>query len=111
MVYVDIRNAGGTVLTCRTMKLIFNDPYTLTTTAGSLTQPAGTAISLEANGGTSYKFYYEKDGAWIRIRNFSATNTCTWKPTEAGTYNVYCDMKDASGSVAVCKRITFTVTD
>ena len=111
MVYVDIMNAGGTVLTCRTMKLIFNDPYTFTTTAGSLTQPVGTAISLEANGGTSYKFYYEKKGAWIRIQNFSATNTCTWKPTEAGTYNVYCDMKDASGSVAVCKRITFTVTD
>ena len=111
MVYVDIKDASGKVLTCRTMKLVFTDPFQFTTTAGSLTQPAGTAIVLNADGGTSYKFYYEKNGAWVRIQNFSTANTCTWTPTEAGTYNVYCDIKDASGSVAVCKRISFTITD
>ena len=111
MVYVDIKNASGAVVTCRTMKLVFNDPYRFTTSASSLTQPAGTAISLSANGGASYKFYYEKDGAWVRIQDYSTTKTCTWTPTEAGKYNVFCDIKDASGSVAVCKRITFTITE
>ena len=111
MVYVDIKNASGAVVTCRTMKLVFNDPYRFTSSASSLTQPAGTAISLSANGGASYKFYYEKDGAWVRIQDYSTTKTCTWTPTETGKYNVFCDIKDASGSVAVCKRITFTITE
>ena len=111
MVYVDIKNASGAVVTCRTMKLVFNDPYRFTTSASSLTQPAGTAVSLSANGGASYKFYYEKDGAWVRIQDYSTTKTCTWAPIEAGKYNVFCDIKDASGSVAVCKRITFNITE
>ncbi len=111
MVYVDIKNASGAVVTCRTIKLVFNDPFTFTTSASSLTQPAGAAISLSANGGTSYKFYYEKNGKWAKIQDFAAENTCTWVPSEAGKYNVYCDMKDASGAVAVCKRISFTITE
>ncbi|MBQ5423866.1 MAG: hypothetical protein IIU33_01440, partial [Bacteroidales bacterium] len=97
MLYVDIKDASGKVVACRTQAFKLNDPFSLFSDAQTTELPYGNTINFSANGGTSYKFYYEKQGEWQRVQDFSSKNTCAWTPTEAGKYNFYCDIKDSSG--------------
>jgi hypothetical protein len=65
-----------------------------------------TAIQLTATAGTDgktpyqYQFYYKLGTAKVTIRAFATTNTATFKPTKAGNYEVYVDIKDANGRIA-----------
>ena len=111
MLYVDIKDASGKVIACRTQAFKLNDPFSLFSDAQTTELPYGNTINFSANGGTSYKFYYEKQGEWQRVQDFSSKNTCAWTPTEAGKYNFYCDIKDSSGAVVSCKRMTFNITN
>lgn len=75
-------------------------------------QPAGTALTITAkgSGGTGelqYKFSYEKDGAWVRIQDYSNSNTAQWRPPVAGDYTVTVFIKDTSGA-EIAKGIPFT---
>ena len=37
-------------------------------------------------GGLQYKFSYEKDGAWVRIQDYSKSSSATWRPPEPVSY-------------------------
>lgn len=64
-----------------------------------------TVVKLSASGGNKYKFYYEKNGEWVRIRDFDYGNVFIWTPPNGvGHYNLYCDIATADGAV-ICKII------
>lgn len=70
-------------------------------------------IFAQAEGGLgalSYKFSYEKDGRWVRIQDYSSSNTATWIPPEKGSYEVVAFAKDSQG-VEVAKGVPFEATD
>ena len=71
----------------------------------------GTPITLTATGGSSYRFYYEQNGKWVNIRNYSSESSCVWTPTVPRRYTIYVDIKDETGKVVTCRRIEYTVTD
>lgn len=83
------------------------DPYFELTVKGSASkkspQKAGTSIKFTAkasNGTGTYKymFFYKKKVSShdeTVIRKYSTSNSCTWKPTKAGTYYVYVRAIDA----------------
>ena len=110
LLYVDIKDASGKVLTCRSIEYTVSDPFAFTADAAS-PQNINSAVKLTANGGSSYKFYYEQSGKWTRIQDYSAANTCTWTPTKAGVYNLYVDIKDANGKLVSCRRMSFVIAD
>ena len=51
---------------------------------------------------------YKVGGDWSLIKDFSTTNTATWKPTEAGNYFIWVDAMDSTGEVT-SEMVTFTV--
>ena len=83
------------------------DPYFDLTVKGSSSkkspQKAGTSIKLTAtasNGTGTYKymFFYKtkvNSNNETVIRKYGTSNSCTWKPTKAGTYYVYVRVIDA----------------
>lgn len=78
-------------------------------------QPAGNALQISAQaasgvGSLSYKFSYEKDGSWVRIQDYSSSQTATWVPQEPGTYKVVAFVKDSQG-IEVAKGVDFQVTE
>ena len=90
-------------------RITFNITEKCTITASKTNASVGDTITFTATGGSSYKFYYEKDGAWVRIQSFSTSNTCNWKPTAAGDYVVYVDVNDANGNLIGCKGVRCVV--
>lgn len=61
-------------------------------------------ITASASGETKnlkYKFVWMKDNwkEWGVIQDFSTKNTATWYPKEAGTYEIYSDIKDVDGRI------------
>ena len=100
--YVDIKDSTGKV----TSKTYTYKVGTIgLNVEGSSTQEYKPGMEVElttyAPQGTQYKFVWEKDNwaDWGTIQNFSDNSTCTWMPTEAGTYNLYVDVRDATGKV------------
>lgn len=78
-------------------------------------QPAGNALQISAQatsgvGPLSYKFSYEKDGAWVRIQDYSPSRTATWIPQEPGDYQVVAFVKDSQG-IEVAKGVDFQITE
>ena len=83
------------------------DPYFDLTVKGSSAkkspQKAGASIKFTAtasNGTGTYKymFFYKTKVSSSNetvIRKYSTSNTCTWKPTKAGTYYVYVRVIDS----------------
>ncbi len=76
-------------------------------TASKTKMTVGQSITVKAtgsNGAGSYKYacYYKKntDASWKTLANYGTTNTFTFKPTEAGTYNVMISVKDANTTYA-----------
>ena len=72
-------------------------------------------VSLKAKSNSSalqYKFVWEKDNwkKWGTAQGLSSSSTCTWKPSESGTYTIYCDVKDVStGKIStVTTRVVLT---
>lgn len=65
-------------------------------------------LSAAASGGTSpyqYKFYYQLGSSKTVIRDYASTDTATFKPSVAGSYSLFVDVKDAEGTV-VTKTIS-----
>ena len=56
------------------------------------------SVSGTFNSNTKYTFYVQKDGVTYRASDSNTTsNTCTWTPNVAGTYNVYVAAYDEFG--------------
>ena len=68
------------------------------------------ADSFNGSGEVRYKFYLEKGGVWVRLKDFSTQDYYLWTPEEPGFYNLYVDAKDADGRLA-SKRLCFTVEE
>lgn len=73
-------------------------------------QAIGTEVKLTAqvnnvNSGLQYKFVWMKDdwNSWGVIRDFSDSNTVTWKPEEGGNYKLYVDVRDGQGKIESCQ--------
>ena len=106
-VFCDIKDTSGSVAVCKRITFTITEKCTIT--ASKTNASVGDTITFTATGGLSYKFYYEKDGAWVRIQSFSTSNTCNWKPTAAGDYVVYVDVNDANGNLIGCKGVRCVV--
>ena len=106
-IYADIMDGSGNVMVCRKMKYVIVKA-TFTANLAS-PQDAGTSIQLTATGGQSYKFYSERSGKWEVIQDTSGSNTCNWRPTEIGTYNLYADIMDSNGEMLVCRRMNYVI--
>lgn len=67
-----------------------------------------TAIASNGTGTYTYRFRAKKSTETQAkvIRDFSESSTCIWTPSAKGTYTLYVDVKDSSGSTAVTKTIT-----
>ena len=86
------------------IKSLTANPSSLT--AGNPVKLTGTTTGGE--GTVTYKFYYQFNEAWVRIKDFSTSNTATFTPSKAGTYYVYMDAIDGKKNTQ-CKMITVTV--
>lgn len=76
-------------------------------------QAVGTSIKVTVDAQSSNVVYYKMwaykvGGDWSLIKDFSTTNTATWKPTEAGNYFIWVDAMDSTGEVT-SEMVTFTV--
>lgn len=69
------------------------------------------SVSGTFNSNTKYTFYVQKDGVTYRASDSKTTsNTCTWTPNVAGTYNVYVAAYDEFGiETVVSSSKTVTV--
>ncbi|HEX3028929.1 MAG TPA: leucine-rich repeat protein [Clostridia bacterium] len=79
-------------------------------------QPAGTAVTVTAyaGGGTQrlYRFQVNDGKGWVKIQDYSESNTCTWTPLVAGTYQIEADVKDAASTKDFddYETITYTIS-
>lgn len=74
-------------------------------------QKINTSITLTASaaGGTApYQYQFTANGSVIN--SYSTANSCTWKPTTAGTYTLAVTVKDSSGATATSTK-SFTIND
>ncbi|MDU4892253.1 MAG: cohesin domain-containing protein [Clostridium sp.] len=72
-------------------------------------------ITPSVSGGSGeniYKFWILKEGTgvWNVSQDFSSKNYYDWKPTEPGTYRLFIDAKDSTGTM-VSKWVYFNVSD
>lgn len=66
-------------------------------------QKVGTLINLAttAEGGTTpyqYQFYYQLNGNAVVLQNYSSNNKAFFTPSQVGSYKLFVDVKDASGT-------------
>ena len=107
--YVDIKNSSGTVVKTLSKQFSATDCFGFTADANA-SENIGKTVRFTATGGTSYKFYYQYAGAWVKVQD-SASATCDWKPNKAGEYMVYVDIKNASGAVVTCRTMKLVFND
>jgi hypothetical protein len=65
-------------------------------------------LTAAGSGGTSpyqYRFYYKLGSVETVIQNFSTLEMTTFKPTDAGNYTLFVDVRDGDGNV-VSKNIS-----
>ena len=105
--YADVKDASGRTVTrsIDNYRIVANPVIKTLTTDKVSGQYVNTDITITATGadGTSpyqYKFYYQQGTATVTLQDFSSGNTASFKPTAAGSYNLYADVKDASGRTA-----------
>ncbi len=74
-------------------------------------QNTGATINLttEANGG-SEKLSYKYEVNSEVIKDFSTSNTASWKPTKAGEYTIKVTVKDSKGTTAT-KTMEYTINE
>jgi|GEM_PF-6775544 len=106
---IKTKDSAGTVA-ASTFSLKVN-PATAALTNTS--KASATAISLggsvkltaSATGGTApyqYAYFYKKSTASVysKLKDYSTTSTCTFKPTGAYAYNLMVKVKDSKGTIA-----------
>ncbi|WLF68988.1 triple tyrosine motif-containing protein [Clostridium septicum] len=80
-------------------------------------QVVGTPITFtaKASGGSSilYQFWINDGKGWKMVRNYSNSNTFTWKPATAGTYTVSVYAKDSKSTKAAddLKMLNYTISN
>ena len=82
------------------------------TTSASSPQSVGSSIkfTINATGAKQYGFIIkDASGKNTTLKSYSSSNTAIWKPTKAGTYSIYCKVKDAYGNI-VFKKVNFVIT-
>ncbi|MCI9272542.1 MAG: SH3 domain-containing protein [Clostridiales bacterium] len=115
---VFIRDANGTEIAKGTpFRVEAGDPPVITELSVDKPSPqhAGNSLQLSAQaskgvGQLQYKFSYEKDGVWVRIQDYSSSQTATWTPEQPGDYQLVVFVKDSQG-VEVTKGMPYRVTE
>ena len=114
--FVTIRDATGKTVTKKidSYSIVPNPGVKTFTTDKVSGQGINTSIQLKAEGadGTTpyqYKFYYKLGTTTVTIKNFATANTATFKPTKAGTYTLWVDIKDATGKIGSASIADYTV--
>ena len=85
----------------------------------SYTIAVGQTITITATGSITgavndleYGFYREDASGWVMIKNYSTSNTLTWTPTRAGTYNIQARIKEkGAGSYEKTANIIYNITN
>jgi hypothetical protein len=97
-VYVDAKDSSGKIASKRLCITIEKGTplkvKSLTANPASPTKGNPVTLTGVTTGGeepVTYKFYYKLNGSWGRIRDFDKSNTCTFTPTKAGSYDIYMD--------------------
>lgn len=114
---LNVTDFFGYKLASKTISFTVVNPLSISNVSASKTKmTVGQSITAEAtasNGAGSYKYacYYKKtsDLSWKTLVDYGTAKKFTFKPTEAGTYNVMILVKDANGSSA-SKFTTITVS-
>ena len=111
-----VKNAGGTVysdsakLTVTAAAPVISSVKSGRTSANVGEKLTWTATASGGSGTLKYYFILYKDGAKIKTRSYSTTNTFSYTPTEAGSYKVKVYVKDSSGAKVYKTGGTVTVT-
>lgn len=90
-----------------------NDKFTIDSFKTSVASPqkVGTSIKFtaKASEAAQYSFYVrDSNNKETIIRDYSGTNTATWKPTKEGKYTVYCKAMNLDGEEAI-KKLTYII--
>ena len=105
--WVDVKDSTGTMVS----KWVYFDvkssnlEITAINTDIPSPQPAGTNIRIQptatGSGNLTYRFWILKEGTgkWDVVQDFSTKDYFDWKPTEAGTYRLFIDVKDSTGEM------------
>ncbi|MBU5480126.1 hypothetical protein [Blautia sp. MSJ-19] len=106
MLYVDVKDAAGTVKRAELVYEVKSQELTAELSAspsGSVVSGEQVTLSAKANGGSgsyTYKFLVcDASGNWYKLRDFGSSSTFTWKTGTAGKKTLYVDVKDAAGTV------------
>ena len=71
------------------------------------------ALTAQATGGTTpeYRFLVKSGTTWTVISEWSATNTCTWTPMDAGSYTVQVRVREqgSTASYTLYRQVVYTV--
>jgi len=83
-----------------------------TIAAGQSITITATGTIPEASEDLEYGFYREDASGWVLIKEYSTSNTFTWTPTRAGTYNIQARIKEAgAGSYEKTASVIYTISD
>ena len=114
-VYVDAKDSGGQSASKRLCFTVEDGTplriKSLTANPSSAAKDQSIRLTGATTGGegtVTCKFYYELNGAWVQIRDFAESKTCTFTPSQAGTYHIYMDAIDGKKNIQ-CLMITVTV--
>lgn len=123
---LSMKKAGSSVITirpkynpeaARTYTFTVYPPLELTsfTADPASSQRFQTKVSLVATadggrGNTQYRFYLtDKSGKATELQGYSQKNTCSWLPDATGTYTLYADARDSSGTVVTKAIENYTI--
>lgn len=116
-VWVDVKDSTGKVVSQKSIYVINDNTKPLSisnfTTSAQSPQAIGTTINLasavEGGTGNVQTRYSVFDGSrWTILKNYSSAMTAAWRPSNAGTYQIWLDAKDSTGKV-VSKMVSFTI--
>ena len=123
---VQARNVGSTAAYETTKILTFEITASLPASSGTLTanKPSPGLLSsigpvtftATAGGGTGiyeYKFRIKDNavGTWSIVQDYSSTNTWSWTPTQAGSYDIQVMVRNVGSQAAyeVMRKLTFNI--
>lgn len=108
-VYAVVQDSSGNEVTEAVSRTV-SEPYVDITVFkvgdGSGSSPAWKTFTLstevEAHGATGeleFRYYVVRAESIVVLRDYSTSNTCTWRPYTAAEYRVYVNVKDANGVI------------
>ena len=113
-IYVAVKDSSGATVR-KNIMFEFNGELTLSSFTADKQSPQlkNTSITLKANsnggiGTKTYKFYSKLGNNTQVIKDYSTSNSVTWKPSTDGNYTLYVNVKDSSGKV-VTKSLNYVI--